>query len=379
MQTKPRHFAIRVSLVALLGLGLGMFQPGARAADSVRQREPDGKLKAPRSGKITEISKEKVLLQLTPAATIVDIPANTIDSISYDSQPADMGLLPTQARGNNFKNASELIRKLSEDERLTPAMKDELAFYKTYVDAKSAVASGQLVDMKKAREALSEYLKTGLLSWHYYEGVELLGEVCMAIAAAEVEPARPQWYQLAIDQSYARLSQAPWDETKVRAAMSRAKAQYLNKAIEAALGSYDEALKLTAGKEADPQMASLALSARVGKAEVLGDKAPEEGIKLILEIVGKADVEDARVQAMSALAIGRCYEKAGNLKEALLNYLKVDVLYYKHEDLHAEALYHLNRLWGVPPFNQPDRAAEARNTLQTRYPGNPWTAKLGGG
>jgi hypothetical protein len=86
MQTKPRHFAIRVSLVALLGLGLGMFQPGARAADSVRQREPDGKLKAPRSGKITEISKEKVLLQLTPAATIVDIPANTIDSISYDSQ-----------------------------------------------------------------------------------------------------------------------------------------------------------------------------------------------------------------------------------------------------------------------------------------------------
>ncbi len=374
MQTRTPRFAFRVSLVALVALGLA----AAQAADTIRQREPDGKIK-PRSGKIKEVTSKHVVLQLTPSDRTEEIAANVIDSISYDPQPADMGLLPGQVRGGNFVNANELIRKLGETEIANPGVKEELAFYKMYVATKVAMGSGSVVEMKKAKDALVEYLKNNLNSWHYYEAVELLGDVCLAVAAVEVETSRPGWYQLAIDQSYARLSQAPWDETRIRAAMSRAKVLHLNKNVDGALAAYDDALKLTAGKEADAHIASLALASKVGKAEVLGDKSPEEGIKLIQEIIGKADVEDSRVQGMSALAIARCYEKAGNPKEALLNYLKVDVLYFQQSKLHEEALYNLYRLWAAPPFNNAQRAAEAANTLRQRYPGSPWAAKLGGG
>src|SRR5262249_20210233 len=151
------------------------------------------------------------------------------------------------------------------------------------------------------------------------------------------------------------------------------KAQYLNKEVDVALTSFDEALKLTAGKD-DPHIASLALAAKVGKAEVVGDKNPADGIKLVQEIIAKADIEDTRVQAMSALAIARCYEKANDTKEALLNNLKVDVLYFSQPNLHAEALYNLSRLWNK--VNHPERAKEAETTLRTRYPGSVWAAKL---
>jgi hypothetical protein len=372
MSFRISHSAFRACLVALLSLGLA----GVASADQIRQRSADGSVKS-RSGKIKEMTKEKVVLELTPTTKTDDIPANMIESVSYDGQPPDMTLLPAAVRGGNFANATELIRKLSDAGAENPGLKDELAFYKVYVDAKVAMGSGKLVDMKTALDALNKYIKGNLGTWHYYEAVELLGEMCLAVAAVEVETARSAWYRLAIDESYTRLAGAPWDETKIRGIIAKAKAQHLNKETQTALGSYDEAIKLCAGKEMDAQIGSLLLAANVGKAEVVGETKPDDGIKLLNDIIAKADAEDTRVQAMSALAIARCYEKAGKSKEALLNYLKVDVLYFAQGNLHAEALYQLSQLWNS--FNHPERAKQAAETLRTRYPGSIWAAKLGAG
>jgi tetratricopeptide (TPR) repeat protein len=370
MTTRRSKFAFRLPLAVLMALGLVAV---AQAVDTVKQRSADGSVKA-RTGKIKEVTKEAVVLELTPTTKTDTIPANVIDSVSYDPQPPEMNLLASAVRSGNLKNAVEQLKKLTGPDVTidNPGVKEELAFYKMYVDAKVAMESGQLVDMKKAKDGLQAYLRTNL-GWHYYEAVELLGTLCLAIADVEVEKAKSAWFRLAIDESYTRLAQAPWDETKIQAVISRAKAQYLNKEVDAALKSFDDALKLTAGKD-DPKIASLALAAKVGKAEVTGDKNPADGIKLVQEIIAKADVEDSRVQAMSALAIARCYEKAGDTKEALLNNLKVDVLYFSQPNLHAEALYNLSRLW--PKVNQPQRGKDAENTLRTRYPGSVWAARL---
>jgi hypothetical protein len=287
-----------------------------------------------------------------------------------------MNLLPAAVRGGNYNSANDLIRKIGEA-TLEPGVKDELEFYKMYVDLKVATASGKLVDMKTATDALHKYIKGNLGTWHYYEAVELLGEMCLTIAAAEVETARATYCNLAINESYARLGMAPWDDAKMRALIGRAKAQHLNKESEAAVTSYDEALKLGTGKDQDVQIASLTLAAKVGKAEVVGETKPEDGIKQINEIIAKANAEDSRVHGMAALAIARCYQKANNPKEALLNYLKVDVLYFQQGNQHAEALYQLSQLWNT--FNHPERAQEAAETLRARYPGSVWAAKLGGG
>lgn len=376
MPTRLPHTAFGLSFIALVSLGLAQ-------ADEVRQRDAEGKVKVPRKGKILEVTKEHVKLQINPSKT-EDIPANTIDSVGYDGQPPSMGLLPGQVRGGNYVNANEQIRLATEAASDHPGVKDELAYYQMYVAAKVAMAGGRLVEMKQAKDAVAEYLKKGLLSWHYYDAVELLGELCLAIAPLEVENLRAGWYRLAIDEAYSRLRQAPWPETEIRAWIAQAKAQHLVQDASGSLASYDKAIEkaedvIKKTKDADGHFASLALAAKVGKAEVLGDTKPEEGIKLIQEIIAKASEEDSRVQAVSAVAIARCYQKANNPKEALIHYVKVDVLYYQQENLHAEALYNLSRLWAAPPFNRADRAQEAADTLRTRYPGSVWTARLGGG
>ena len=373
MSFRIPHPAFRILAAAILVLCVA----GEAAADQVRQRDAKGSKARTRNGKVKEVSKTEVQLQLTPGDQIAKIPANEIETISYDGQPADLGALPTAARGGNYANANELIRKLTDAGLTDPNMKDELEFYKMYVQAKTAMTSGKLVDMKTARETIDKYMKTSVNSWHYYEAVELLGEICLEIAAVEVESLRNSWYKMAIEEAYTRLAQAPWDETKIRAKISRAKAQHLSKEIDAAVASYDEALKDATGKESDPQIASLMLAARVGKAEVVGEKSPNEGIRLVQEIIAKADPEDSRVQAVAALAIARCYEKDNKPKDALLNYLKVDVLYFSQQQYHAEALYNLSRLWNT--LNNPERAREAATTLRTRYPGSVWAAKLGAG
>jgi outer membrane protein assembly factor BamD (BamD/ComL family) len=43
-------------------------------------------------------------------------------------------------------------------------------------------------------------------------------------------------------------------------------------------------------------------------------------------------------------------------------------------DDHAEALFNLVELWNTN--NKPERAREARQSLETTYPNSPWTKKL---
>jgi len=116
------------------------------------------------------------------------------------------------------------------------------------------------------------------------------------------------------------------------------------------------------------------LAAKVSKAEVVGAAKPDEGIQQILEIIKTINPEDTRVHAQAFLGIGRIYEKAGKHKDALHNYLKVDVLYFSHAEAHAEALYRLSSLWTID--NHPERASDARDRLRKGYPGSIWTAEL---
>src|SRR5262245_11648007 len=101
-----QHFTFRVVLAALLVAALCNFA----AADKVRQRSADGTVKE-RGGKIKEVTKEAVILELTPTTKTDTIPANVIESLAYDGQPPDVNLLVSAVRGGNFKNADDLLKK----------------------------------------------------------------------------------------------------------------------------------------------------------------------------------------------------------------------------------------------------------------------------
>ena len=73
-------------------------------------------------------------------------------------------------------------------------------------------------------------------------------------------------------------------------------------------------------------------------------------------------------------ALGNCYEKARQNKEALFAFLHVDVLYNTVPEVHAEALAHLVPLWKA--VGQEERSREARETLLQRYANSRWAKQV---
>ena len=96
----------------------------------------------------------------------------------------------------------------------------------------------------------------------------------------------------------------------------------------------------------------------------------DEGVALLQDIINKNDPQDAPLFARTYNALGRCYLKLNKPKDALLAFLHTDVLFSGDAEAHAEALYHLSKLWS--DMNKSDRAVAARTTLRERYAGSIW-------
>ena len=61
------------------------------------------------------------------------------------------------------------------------------------------------------------------------------------------------------------------------------------------------------------------------------------------------------------------------MARALLAFLRVDLLFNQHPDIHAEALHYLSKLW--TGSNKNDRATAVHNVLAQRYAGSRWAKR----
>ena len=115
-------------------------------------------------------------------------------------------------------------------------------------------------------------------------------------------------------------------------------------------------------------------AATLGKASALvALKKPDEAIAIVEEIIQKGDPEDAPLMARAYNVLGTAQRQAGRIKEALLAFLHVDILYSSVPDAHAEALANLAELW--EQVHKTDRANRARQTLEEQYKDSPWAKK----
>lgn len=309
-------------------------------------------------GDIVRSTKNGVTLE--QAAGSREIKTVEIDSILFDSEPAQLTQARINAANRGYATALEKLSevRLARGER--DLLKQEVAFYKAYCQAKAALAGDG--DPAKAVAGLMTFAKSSGDSFHFYTAVETVGDLAVAMKR----------YGQA-DKLYATLAKSPFESLKVRALVRSGVARQAGGDHAAAIKRFDQAMKLgTRGAGA----ASEVLAAQLGKAESLAatDRI-NEAVASIAGVLSGLDEEDSQSNAIAYNTLGRCYAAAGRSQDALFAYLHTDLLFDREAETHAEALARLAELWRE--VGKPDAGREAAERLRREYPGTRWTRGAG--
>jgi tetratricopeptide (TPR) repeat protein len=302
------------------------------------------------------------VVEMSPTEVKVDIngvkrpyPVNQIDFIQFEDEPKELTNARNLLRAGKLAEALSAIKKVNVDDAKREAIKQDVEFYKAILMARLALAgSGSL---KEAGRHLYDFEKAGKNNYHYLEASVVFGD--MLVSSGMYEKAEPY---------YARLAATPWPEYRVRSAVLSGRALEAQKKYDKAIEKYDEALAIEGeGSEIESQH----LAAQLGKATSLAASGKnDDAVKLIQQVIDKADPEDQDLHARAYVALGNCFKAAGKPKDALWAFLKVDLIYFYSPEQHAEALANLATLWAKVDKN--DRAAQAKAQLEQRYPHSRW-------
>jgi tetratricopeptide (TPR) repeat protein len=341
-----RHGILWISSLAVLATAASAF-----ASDHIRL--VTGTTVA---GEVVEMGQNEVKIDVGGVPKTYSV--NQIDSIQFDEEPKELSDARIKMRAGKLAAALTLLNAIKTGEVSRDAIKQDIEFYKAFLLARLALAGSG--SHKEAGEKLLAFEKARKNNYHYLEAMAALGD--LLVATGRVEKAEPY---------YAQLAATPWPEYRMRAAVLMGRALEAQQQYDKAIEKYDEALGISAdGKEADTQH----FAAELGKASALAasDKI-DEAVKLIDNVIAKADPDNQDIYARAYVALGNCYKSAGKPKEALLAFLEVDLLYPGSPEQHAEALANLATLWAK--VDKAERAAQAREQLERRYPHSRWITK----
>lgn len=338
--------------IMILAVAVGLAAAGASRADSIKTG------KSTLVGQVAEMDPVKVVLHMF-GDVIKEVPVNEIQTIFFDTDPAELKTAKTYVIGGRFVEAQAALDRLKDDTG-RPENQQDAEFYKAFCAAKLALAGhGKISDAGRMMKAFADKYDK---SYHYFEASETVGDLLVAIR---------QYAQAA--EYYARLDKAPWTDYKMRAGVAAGRALLAQGRVGEAQNAFDRVI----ATEADGDLAqSQRLAARLGKAAgMVAAKKPDEAIKMAEEVLKTANVEDTATMARVYNVLGAAHRQAGRPKEALLAYLHVDTLYPSQPDTHAEALANLVELW--EQFHKSERAAASRKTLEEEYKDSPWNKRGG--
>ena len=344
----------RLTLIAVAMLTLSALASSAGAVDKVNRKS--GKVA---QGDITEIAQQSVSVK-SGIGKMIEVPANDIISVRWGAEPAELNLARSAEDSGDLARALELLKTSSGNAGTNPDVKTEIEFLTARVNARVALEqdASKLTD---ASTQLEGFVKAHSVNFRYFDALQLLGAVQLAAedyAGAET--------------SFGKLERAPWPDYQMAAQNSTAKLAFQKGELSKALAAYNEVLKQSGSSPGEVSKRNEAL---IGKASVqLKQGNADIALQAVAEAIAKTSPEDSTVQAGAWNLKGDCLKSQGKVKEAILAYLHVPVLFEKEKVPLAEALYNLAVLW--PRADQPERGLAARQELQENYPDSPWTKKL---
>ena len=305
------------------------------------------------AGEVTEMTPQEITLKGQPASHT--IPVNQIKSIIFEGEPSELSQARVSAGNGNHDKAQESLAKIDLADVRRDFIKQDVEYLKAFCAAQLAL--GGNAEIGDAGRQLNSFVKAYPKNYHYYDAVQLMGDLLMA--GGRYDPAQKQ---------YAEVAGAPWPDYKMRAAVAIGRSLQAQKNHSEAIKQFDAALALA---DQSPDGQNQKLAATLGKAVSLAESGKaDEAVGAIEKIIQDADPDEKLLQARAHNALGSCYEKAGRPKDALHSYLYVDVIYNTLPEEHAEALSHLVTLWKT--VGQEERSRESRKVLQERYGNSRW-------
>ncbi|MGI9470552.1 MAG: tetratricopeptide repeat protein [Rubripirellula sp.] len=339
------HFSskLRLSIVACLWF---VIAPLAQAQlDRVYDMDGDNV-----SGAVKQTSKDGV--QLDKAGNVQNFMAGEILKIMFEGDPATLTKAREFALDGQYESALSELKNVNFDAITRDVIKQDVAFYIAMCEANLALAGKGKLD-EAVRKTLA-FAGNNRNSWHFYDAAKLLGD--MALASNNSEKALSY---------YKTLAQAPSADMKIESRYLQGLVHLKMGQSDAAAAEFDKVLGLKAQTSQTARLQSLC---KAGKAVAEAQKGNgAEGLQVVKGLIAEMNPADVELAARIYNAQGASYEANDDPEGAIMAYLHTHLMFSAQPDAHAEALKKLVELW--PQVGKPERAAEARQELQKRYPG----------
>jgi outer membrane protein assembly factor BamD (BamD/ComL family) len=310
-------------------------------------KAPGGRIR----GQITAETPAEIKIKPATGADQA-VPVDQIASVSYDGAGPSFSLAESRENNNQLAEAAELYKKAATEATAKPFVVQAAKFGRARILTDAALSSPA-----RAKEAVDE-LEALVQA---YPNSRHLG------------PAMESLIRLHLAKGDTAKAQAALDQFKAKVPNSGDRGTILESRIQAKAGKYDQAIasldKIIASAKDTPR----GREAKLAKAECLvGLNKFDDALATVQEVIKQSPPEDAEIQAVAHNTLGDCYRAAHKPKDALLAYLKTDVLFDKDKEQHPRALAMIEQLFRE--LGAQIRADEVHERLKQLYPQSPYLA-----
>jgi tetratricopeptide (TPR) repeat protein len=302
------------------------------------------------SGQITAEGPTEVTIK--PAAGgDQKVPVDEIASVEYDGVPPSYTLAQSRENVGSMAEAADLYAKAVDEAQGKELLRRAAQFRRASVLTDIALADPAEADA--AFKALDEFLKAHPNS-------------------RQVGPALEALVRLSLQQGDAARAENALKDLTAKVPSYAGRAAVLQARVRVKKGETDQAIAdLDRILASAPEGSAQAREASLARAEgLVAARKFAEAEQAVREVIDQAPPEDASVQAEAHNVLGDCLRAAGKPKDALIAYLKTDVLYSSDRAAHPRALAMIAQLW--TELRRDDRAGEALERLRQQYPQSPY-------
>lgn len=342
-----RSLAITGSLAVTLALAVIATADEVVLIPNTTVKAPGGRIR----GTVTAESPSEV--KIKAGAADQTVPVDQISSISYDGTTPSYALAETRENNGQLSEAADLYKKAATEANGKPFIAQSARFRRAAI--LTDVAFSSPAKAKEAIDELDSFVQAYPTSRH-------LG------------PALEDLIRLHLQKGDTAKAEAALKQIQTKVPNSGDRVAILESRILAKSEKYDEAVarldKVIASSKGTPR----GREAQLAKAECLvGEKKFDDALATVQEVIKESPPEAPEIQALAHNTLGDCYRAAGNKKDALIAYLKTDILFDKDKEQHPRALAMIEQLFREMKIDV--RADEVHERLKQLYPQSPYLRK----